>query len=101
MGKIALAVAASHAPGLLGMFDQAPGESQAVVSSAYGTITEHLRDTELDVVIMVANDHMANNRIREYPDFLIGMAQEHRGPAEFFKDWLACGEYAVPGSTLR
>lgn len=97
MGKIALAVAASHAPGLLGMFDQAPPESQAVVSSAYSSITEQIHNSDLDLIIMVANDHMANNRIREYPDFLIGLAREHRGPAEFFKDWLACGDYTVPG----
>lgn len=97
MATTALAVAASHAPGLIGMFDHAPQESQRVVSSAYGSIAKQIRDAELDVIIMVANDHMANNRIREYPDFVIGMAPEHRGPAEFFKDWLSCGEYVVPG----
>ncbi|MGW6334002.1 DODA-type extradiol aromatic ring-opening family dioxygenase [Nocardia rhamnosiphila] len=97
MATTAFAVAASHAPGLIGMFDQAPAESQKVVSSAYGSIAKQIREADLDVIIMVANDHMANNRIREYPDFLIGMAPEHRGPAEFFKDWLGCGEYAIPG----
>ncbi|MBM7365724.1 hypothetical protein [Gordonia hydrophobica] len=97
MAKTVFAVAASHAPGLIGMLDQAPAESQAMVSSAYGSIAKQIRDTELDVIIMVANDHMANNRIREYPDFVVGMAPEHRGPAEFFKDWLGCGEYRVPG----
>lgn len=97
MAQISLAVAASHAPGLIGMFDIAPAESQEVVASAYGTLTRQIREAELDVLIMVANDHMANNRIREYPDFVVGMAGEHRGPAEFFKDWLGCGEYVVPG----
>ncbi|MER5749706.1 hypothetical protein [Streptomyces sp. NPDC002088] len=97
MANISLAVAASHAPGLVGMFDQAPRESQQVVSSAYGSLARQIREADLDVIIMVANDHMANNRIREYPDFIVGMAPEHRGPAEFFKDWLACGEYAIPG----
>lgn len=97
MATISLAVAASHAPGLIGMFDVAPGESQRVVNSAYGTLTRQIREADLDVIIMVANDHMANNRVREYPDFVVGLAPEHRGPAEFFKDWLGCGEYAVPG----
>ncbi|TSD98070.1 hypothetical protein FOS14_13815 [Skermania sp. ID1734] len=97
MAKIVFAVAASHAPGLIGMFDQAPKESQQIVSSAYGTIAKQIREADLDVIIMVANDHMANNRIRSYPDFVIGMAPEHRGPAEFFKDWLGCGEYTIPG----
>jgi len=97
MAEIALAVAASHAPGLIGMFDQAPEQSQQMVTSAYGTIARQIRAAKLDVIVMVANDHMANNRIREYPDFLVGLALEHRGPAEFFRDWLGCGEYAIPG----
>lgn len=97
MAQICLAVAASHAPGLIGMFDIAPTESQEVVTSAYGRLAQQIQHAELDVLIMVANDHMANNRVREYPDFVVGMAAEHRGPAEFFKDWLGCGEYVVPG----
>ncbi|MFZ3566614.1 hypothetical protein ACOKM5_06530 [Streptomyces sp. BH097] len=97
MANVSLAVAASHAPGLIGMFDQAPEASQQMVTSAYGSLTRQIRETELDVILMVANDHMANNRIREYPDFVVGMAPEHRGPAEFFKDWLGCGEYRIPG----
>ena len=97
MANISLAVAASHAPGLIGMFDQAPEASRQMVTSAYGSLTRQIREAELDVLLMVANDHMANNRIREYPDFVVGMAPEHRGPAEFFKDWLGCGEYRIPG----
>src|SRR5699024_11928131 len=50
-----------------------------------------------DVILMIANDHLANNRIREYPDFVVGMAEMHRGPSEFFKGWLACDDYEVPG----
>lgn len=98
MAEIALAVAASHAPGLIGMFDQAPEASRKVVASAYGSIARQIREADLDVIIMLANDHMANNRIREYPDFLVGMAQEHSGPFEFFKGWLACDDYAIPGN---
>lgn len=97
MGKITLAVAASHAPGLVGMLDVAPEESRTMVLDSYGEIARQIRETKPDVILMIANDHLANNRIREYPDFLIGMADTHHGPSEFFKDWLACGEYAIPG----
>lgn len=99
MAEIVLAVAASHAPGLLGLFDEAPEDSRRIVTRAYGEIARQIREADLDVLIMVANDHMANNRIREYPDFVIGMAPVHSGPAEFFRDWLNCGDYAVPGRT--
>ena len=47
---------------------------------------------------MFANDHLANSRIRAYPDFLIGMAAEHRGPYEWFKPWIGCEDYTVKGS---
>lgn len=97
MGEIVLAVAASHAPGLIGMFDQAPAESRRVVASAYGTLAKQIRHVKPDILIIVANDHMANNRIRMYPDFLIGMAEQHRGPFEFFKSWLGCDDYTIPG----
>ncbi len=97
MGEITLAVAASHAPGLIGLFDPAPEESKQVVTKAYGALETQIREADLDVLIMIGNDHLANNRIREYPDFLIGLAPEHTGPFEFFKDWLACDEYTVPG----
>lgn len=97
MGKISMAVAASHAPGLIGMLDEAPAESRTMVLESYGELARQIREIKPDVILMIANDHLANNRIREYPDFLIGMAGTHRGPSDFFKDWLACGEYAVPG----
>lgn len=99
MGAIHLAVAASHAPGLIGLFDEAPEDSRKVVTYAYGQLEDKIRAAELDVLIMVGNDHLANNRIREYPDFLIGLAPEHRGPFEFFKDWLGCDDYVLPGDT--
>lgn len=97
MGKITLAVAASHAPGLIGMLDEAPEESRRTVLEAYGELTRQISEIKPDVIIMIANDHLANNRIREYPDFLVGMADTHRGPSEFFRGWLACDDYAVPG----
>lgn len=98
MGEIVLAVAASHAPGLVGMFDKAPEESQRIVGAAYDEIGRQIRDSNLDVVVFVANDHLADNRIGRYPDFYIGLAAEHRGPHEFFKDWLGVDDYAVPGA---
>lgn len=97
MGQITMAMAASHAPGLIGMLDEAPAESRKVVLEAYGELARQVRDDRPDVILMIANDHLANNRIRDYPDFLIGMADTHRGPSEFFRGWLACEDYAVPG----
>ena len=98
MGEIVLAVAASHAPGLVGLFDQAPEDAQRIVAFAYDEIGRQIRDANLDALVFVANDHLADNRIGRYPDFYIGLASEHKGPHEFFKDWLAVDDYAVPGA---
>jgi aromatic ring-opening dioxygenase catalytic subunit (LigB family) len=49
------------------------------------------------VLIVVANDHITNSRIREYPDFLVGMAAEHRGPDPWFKPWIGCRDWAMTG----
>jgi len=99
MAEIVFAAGAPHAPGLVGLFDQAPAESQRVVRDTYRGLREQLRAARPDVLIVFANDHLANSRIRAYPDFLIGMAAEHRGPYEWFKPWIGCRDYAVPGNT--
>jgi aromatic ring-opening dioxygenase catalytic subunit (LigB family) len=51
-----------------------------------------------DVLIVFANDHLTNSRIREYPDFLIGGSPTHSGPHEWFKPWIGCRDYSVPGA---
>jgi len=97
MAEIALAVAASHAPGLIGLFDGAPDESKRVVEQAYGAIAQEIANADLDVLIMFANDHLANSRVRAFPDFLLGMADEHAGPFEWFKPWIGCRDYRMRG----
>jgi aromatic ring-opening dioxygenase catalytic subunit (LigB family) len=98
MGQIVSASAVSHAPGLIGLFDGAPDESKEVVRACFGRIKQDLQESGPDVVIAFANDHLANSRPRAYPDFLIGMAAMNAGPDEWFKPWLGCRDYAVPGN---
>src|SRR5262249_19566843 len=38
------------------------------------------------------------SRIRTYPDFIIGLAPEHRGPHEWFKPWIGCRDWALKGN---
>jgi hypothetical protein len=97
MAEIVCAVAASHAPGLIGLFDGAPPESQAAVREMYGALAQEIQAAELDVLILFANDHLANSKVLEYPDFLIGMADVHTGPYEWFQPWIGCRDYALPG----
>lgn len=98
MAEIVFAAGAPHAPGLIGLFDTGPEQTQKVVRETYDGLARELREADLDVLIVFANDHLANSRVRTYPDFLIGMAPEHRGPHEWFKPWIKCRDYAAKGA---
>jgi aromatic ring-opening dioxygenase catalytic subunit (LigB family) len=98
MAEMVFAAGAPHAPGLIGLLEAAPTEVKHVVTATYSNLASAIASAEADVLIVFANDHLANSRIRAYPDFLIGMATEHRGPFEWFKPWIGCEDYVVKGS---
>ena len=91
MAKIVFAAGAPHAPGLIGLLDAAPADVKDIVTGTYRNLANAIASAKADVLIVFANDHIANSRIRAYPDFLIGMAAEHRGPYEWFKASEALG----------
>ncbi|MGD9987270.1 hypothetical protein [Pseudonocardia sp.] len=98
MAEITAALAASHAPGLTGWFSKASEEDQRTVRRAYDGIREALVAARPDVVLVVGNDHVANARLHDYPDFTFGLAERHRGPDEWFKPWLRVPDYDLPGA---
>ena len=98
MAEIVFAAGAPHAPGLIGLLDAAPADVKDIVVTTYRSLASAMVSSRADVLIVFANDHLANSRIRAYPDFLIGMAAEHRGPFEWFKPWIGCEDYIVQGA---
>ncbi|SEN82420.1 protocatechuate 4,5-dioxygenase, beta chain [Rhodospirillales bacterium URHD0017] len=98
MAEIVFAAGAPHAPGLIGLLEAAPADVKDIVATTYRNLASAMVSANADVLIVFANDHLANSRIRAYPDFLIGMAAEHRGPFEWFKPWIGCEDYSVKGS---
>ncbi|MBY0322026.1 MAG: hypothetical protein K2X72_25090 [Reyranella sp.] len=98
MAEIVFAAGAPHAPGLIGLLDAAPSDVKDIVVTTYRNLADAMVSAKADVLIVFANDHLANSRIRAYPDFLIGMAAEHRGPFEWFKPWIGCEDYIVKGA---
>ena len=98
MAEIVFAAGVPHAPAIVGLFDKAGPDSQKVVRDTFDAMSRQLRAAKPDVLIVFANDHMTNSRILQYPDFLIGMGTEHRGPHEWFKPWIGCRDYVVPGN---
>jgi aromatic ring-opening dioxygenase catalytic subunit (LigB family) len=98
MAEIVFAAGAPHAPGLIGLLEAAPADVKDIVVTTYRNLAGAMVSSKADVLIVFANDHLANSRVRAYPDFLIGMAAEHRGPFEWFKPWIGCEDYTVKGS---
>ena len=98
MAEIVFAAGVPHAPAYVGLYDKAPKEDQQVISRTYDAVGRKLKETRPDVLIVFANDHLTNSRIRAYPDFLIGGGVEHAGPHEWFKPWIGCRDYTVRGN---
>lgn len=97
MAEIVAAVASAHAPGLTGWFDKADAAQQRSVGESYESLGRTIRDAELDALVMVANDHIENYSPADYPDFSFGVGEQHTGPDEWFKSWLAVDDYRMPG----
>ena len=98
MADIVFAAGVPHAPALVGLYDRAPAEARQIISRSYGALRQEIARTRPDVLLVFANDHLTNSRIRAYPDFLIAGAAEHRGPHEWFKPWIGCRDYAAAGA---
>ena len=97
MAEIVSVIALAHAPGCTGWLGSAPDDEQAEIVGGYARMREHLQAFRPDVIVGVANDHMLNQPLHDPPDFCVGTAARWRGPAEFFKSWLALDGYEVDG----
>lgn len=98
MAEIVAALAATHSPGLLGWFDDAPEAQQRLALECFAAMRRHLRQARPDVLIIFANDHLLNWPLANTPDYTVGIGAEHTGPADWYQPWLDRPEkYRVPG----
>jgi aromatic ring-opening dioxygenase catalytic subunit (LigB family) len=97
MAEIVSVIALSHAPGLTGWLDKAPKAQQDSLVSGFTELGRKLRAARPDVIIGFANDHVLNLPLDNTPDFCVGTAQQWKGPAEWFRDWVAVPDYTVAG----
>ncbi|MQY11757.1 2,3-dihydroxyphenylpropionate/2,3-dihydroxicinnamic acid 1,2-dioxygenase [Streptomyces sp. RB5] len=98
MAVISLAMAASHAPGLTGWFDKAPEADRRIVRAAYDAIHDEIVASGTQLLIIVGNDHVANARVGDLPDFTFALSDRIQGPDEWFKPWLRVADYDLPGA---
>ena len=97
MAEIVAAMAMTHSPGLTGWFSRASQEYQQLALQATAEMRRRLVAARPDVVVMFSNDHLLNWPINNVPEYTVGIAEEHVGPAEWFDEWLAMEKYRVPG----
>lgn len=98
MASIVAAMATTHTPGLLGWFEDAPEDQQRTARDAFRRMREHLEAAKPDVLIIFGNDHLLNWPINNTPEYTVGIADEHTGPADWYQPWLGQNEkYRLKG----
>ena len=98
MARIVAAMGMTHSPGLVGWFDSAPPEEQEMAQKAFAEMRAHLRERQVDVIVLIGNDHLLNWPINNTPDYTVGIDDKHTGPADWYDDWLQQEEkFTVPG----
>jgi aromatic ring-opening dioxygenase catalytic subunit (LigB family) len=97
MATIVAAMAMTHSPGLTGWFDAAPKSQQQEALWATAEMRDRLAAARPDVVIAFSNDHLLNWPINNTPEYTVGIAGEHVGPADWYDEWLGLSKYRIPG----
>ena len=97
MAEIVAAMAMTHSPGLTGWFTRASEDYQHQALTALAEMRRRLEEARPDVLVMFSNDHLLNWPINNVPEYTVGIAEAHVGPADWFDDWLGMEKYRVPG----
>src|SRR4030095_16040778 len=96
MAQIAAAMAMTHSPGLTGWFDRASKEYQEQALRAMTEMRERLAAPRPDAVVVFSNDHLLNWPINDTPEFTVGIAGEHVGPADWDDEWVGLEKDTTP-----
>jgi aromatic ring-opening dioxygenase catalytic subunit (LigB family) len=94
-GAIVFSAGVSHAPHITGFPHLAPSEAKERFYSAMEAVGVRLRASRPDVVVVVSSDHFHNLFTDRMPAFCVGMATEHRGPAE---KWIRIEPFVLKGA---
>src|SRR6185295_18483301 len=97
VAEIVAAMAMTHSPGLTGWLTRASEDYQHQALTALGEMRRRLEVARPDVLVMFSNDHLLNWPINNVPEYTVGIADAHVGPADWFDDWLGMEKYRVPG----
>jgi hypothetical protein len=98
MAEIVATCATIHSPGLTGWIDEEEAPKRDAIVNALADLKARLAAAKPDVIVGIANDHMLTSPPHNMPDFAIGVAEEHHGPAAGVDAWLRLKPFTVPGS---
>jgi len=98
VAKVVAACATIHSPGLTGWIDEEEEPKRKSIFGGLDELKRRLHAAKPDVIIGIANDHMLTSPPYNMPDFAIGVAEQHSGPAPGVDDWLRLQPFTVPGS---
>ena len=79
MGRIVAGIGTSHVPSIGGAYDRGKAATPAwkPLFDAYVPVRQWLREQQVDVCIMVYNDHGADFFFDKYPTFAVGCADRY------------------------
>ena len=97
MAEVVAACATIHSPGLTGWIDEEEAPKRESIFRALATLRAKLIAAKPDVIVGIANDHLLTSPPHNMPDFAIGVAEEHSGPAPGVDDWLRLKPFTVAG----
>ena len=84
MARIVAAAAASHSPGITAFVDMVDPEIVERYHGAMHRVADHFAQAEVDVLVVITNEHFVNFYLNNVPSLCIGTASAFTGPVEPF-----------------
>ena len=97
MAQIVATCATIHSPGLGGWIEHEEESKRASILKGLEVLREKLLATRPDLIIAISTDHMLTSPPYNMPDFAIGVAENHSGPADGIDKWLRLKPYTIGG----
>ncbi|MCC6472151.1 MAG: hypothetical protein IT514_00255 [Burkholderiales bacterium] len=97
MARIVAACATTHSPGLGGWIEHEDEAKRTCVLAGLEILRDRLLATRPDLIIGISTDHMLTSPPYNMPDFAIGVAERHAGPAPGIDLWLRIKPFAIDG----
>jgi aromatic ring-opening dioxygenase catalytic subunit (LigB family) len=97
MAQIVAACATIHSPGLTGWIDQEEEPKRRSILQGMERLRDKLLAARPNLIVAIATDHMLTSPPYNMPDFAIGVAHEHTGPAPGIDLWLRLKPFTIRG----